>query len=81
MVRPVDLQDFYLQAESPEKIHQVKKADPETEKKQFEKELEKKLKDQEKSTSKEDETAQEEIAQEQKEQEKPKPDHHIDLTV
>lgn len=44
MVRPLDLTDFYLQAKGAKKIHQVKKTDPETEKKQFEKELAKQKK-------------------------------------
>jgi hypothetical protein len=80
MVRPVDLNDFYLQAEGAEKIRQIKKADPETEKKQFDKELAKKLKEQKKPASSQDETTQGDVNQEQKEAEDSKSDH-IDMTV
>ena len=80
MVRPIDLTDFYLQAEGAEKIHQIKKTDPETEKKQFDKELAKKMKDQKKPTS-EDEGLQPESSQEEKDKNKSDLDHHIDLTA
>jgi len=83
MVRPVDLNDFYLQAESTEKIHQIKKTDPETEKKQFEKELAKKKEKRKRGDKKPlpGETSEPESIQEDKNKVKPDSDHHIDLTV
>ena len=82
MVRPIDLSDFHLQAEGAEKIHQIKKVDSETEKKQFEKELAKKMRDQKGSAS-EDESAQPESGQEEQKKDKNKSDldHHIDIIV
>ena len=80
MVRPLNSTDFYLQAEGAEKIHQVKKPDPETEKKQFEKELTKQKKGQKDSASK-DEIVQPEPAEEKEDKSESDSDHHIDLTA
>ncbi len=80
MVRPVDSSDFHLQAEGSEKIHQIKKADPETEKRQFNQELAKRMKDQKDSPG-ENEATPSKPDQKEKDSDNPTLDHHIDLTA